>query len=803
MVEFGTTAPEWQSEVKSSYDSTFSDVSTTETSIKEFFARPKRIFQITWAINSDLATTIAPLNTLAFDPRIGNKWTGYRMMRGTLCIKIQLTGSPFHYGRVLVCLTPLKAYQETVELTGEEKLTEMSQRPRIFLNPGESTGGVLKVPILWPYNGLDLTVDAQLNNAVRLEFQSMGNLKHANGGIDPVDIITWAWIEDIVLECATAKDAAHLVAQSGETEYDGPISAPASAIAAAAGKLKSIPAIAPYARATEIGARAAAKVASAFGYSKPKSTGEICAYTPRYFGNMSAVQGIDTCMSLTADPKQELTIDPRTMGLPPIDELNLNYITSKESYIGYFEWASSDNYNNQLTKLIVSPIQLKKFAIGTLSDALTLSAMSFGSLPFEYWRGSIKFRFQVVCSRFHRGKLRIVYDPLDAVTTGSADDNMVYHKVIDITSEQDAEIEVGWGSNRPWLKVEGPDVNDAMDRLADFDPVYHNGTLRVFVLNELRTVDSTVDIIRINVFASAGDDFELAVPTVHQIKNLSYFPDDNIVLREASELKPQSGELEITANDVPENDQVDDMIANELQVPAVHHVFFGDPIKSFRSLLHRYCFVDAVGFTYGAESNISLRCPHRPFHRGFDPNGRQLAVGGLPYNYTSQNYVSYILPAYALYRGAMRWKVHFQSLNSATGFPLFSNSPMMVKMDGDSSLTPKWSINAQSQVEPAWANRDAGGAGMLATSVGTNAVLEYEVPYFSNQRFTLPRVLNIGMITGTSGKTVFNETERSHKIEVEGRHGRFHRYCAAGEDIMCAMFLGAPPMFNYVNPSVS
>jgi hypothetical protein len=43
--------------------------------------------------------------------------------------------------------------------------------------------------------------------------------------------------------------------------------------------------------------------------------------------------------------------------------------------------------------------------------SIRFAACGAAAMPFKYWSGSMKYRFQVVCSAFHRGRIAVVYDP--------------------------------------------------------------------------------------------------------------------------------------------------------------------------------------------------------------------------------------------------------------------------------------------------------------------------------------------------------------------------------------------------------
>jgi hypothetical protein len=139
------------------------------------------------------------------------------------------------------------------------------------------------------------------------------------------------------------------------------------------------------------------------------------------------------------------------------------------------------------------------------------------SMPFKYWTGKMRYRFQVVASAMHRGRLAIVYDPVSTPTV--REDNVNYIEIIDISQCREFTVEVS--NNQPFTLLEHarPSSQD-VSSLYDTDPLtfaapYGNGTISVWVINELTTptTDPTVNNdIKINVFLAAGDDFEVFVP---------------------------------------------------------------------------------------------------------------------------------------------------------------------------------------------------------------------------------------------------------------------------------------------------
>jgi hypothetical protein len=156
-------------------------------------------------------------------------------------------------------------------------------------------------------------------------------------------------------------------------------------------------------------------------------------------------------------------------------------------------------------------------------------ATAVAAMPFRYWTGTLKYRFQIVCSTFHKGRLKFVYEPneVDAVEY-----NTNYMRIVDIAKEQDFTLDIGIGQEVNLLTHHNPGADNVTEVYSTTKYTSNdvgNGVLSVYVVNELTTPNSTVNNdIEINMFISAGDDFEVFVPS-NEYQSL--FLSLNLVLR--------------------------------------------------------------------------------------------------------------------------------------------------------------------------------------------------------------------------------------------------------------------------------
>jgi hypothetical protein len=483
---------------------------TNNSDLGSFLERPVKIAQYSWAVAGPLFEQFNPWALFCTNTYVREKLAHYELLRCNMNFKIIISGTGFHYGRALVSYNPYSGFDDvTVQRAFLDiDLVQASQKPSFFLNPTTNEGGEMKVPFFFPQNYMSLS-RADYDDMGEVSIKSFSDLQHANGGNDAVTITVFAWASDVVLTMPTSLYTAQSGKMNSGDEYGkGIVSGPASAIAKAAGALTNAPMIGPYARATQICAQATSDVASHFGYSRPGVITDILQVKPVVGGNMTNTDAADAVQKLTLDSKQEITVDSRTVGLDGADQMTLESIFTRESYLTQFPWATTDLSEAILWNSRVSPVLFR-----TDGNEIHPTPMAMIAEMFDGWQGTIKFRFQIVKSAFHKGKLLFRWDPR---SHGAAVEyNTVYSRIVDIAEEEDFEIEIGWGQKNAFLGL--PEMSTTTNtrfnttRLATSDNERHNGILEVNVLNTLVSPGLDSDL-QINVFVSACPDLKFGSP---------------------------------------------------------------------------------------------------------------------------------------------------------------------------------------------------------------------------------------------------------------------------------------------------
>lgn len=866
--------------VESGMDSTMMSGRGPDAELGSFLSRPVEIGRFSWSPSIVLFETIRPWQRFFNNPAVFRKVANYELMRCDLKVKVMINGTPFHHGRAMMGYNPLPDEDKlvTLRLGFDADLVQLSQKPHIFLNPTNNQGGEMTLPLFWPENFVSMISDDYAKIG-ELGLTQMGPLRHVNGADNPITITVLAWAENVILTMPTQ---ASLEPQGGEDpperrssnadgvrrkgkgapgfrsstkdEYGkGLISKPASAVAKAMGALESFPMVAPYARATGIVATAVGEFAKVMGYSRTPILSDIQFYRPAILGNLANLDASEALQRLTLDSKQEITIDPRTTGLGPEDQMTINSIVTRESYLTNAAWVITYPPGRLLWNARVTPMMMNL----SVANEYRMTPAALMTSLFEYWHGTMIYRFQIVCSSFHKGRIAVRYDP-----NGNPLDNEFntgYTRIVDISEETDFEIEVGWGQARPFLPNTGPGTYYDTVNTYNYNNDY-NGVIELRVLNQLSAPTDILDdtSIRINVFVRMGDDAKFGAPFVNEINDFHLDEQSGVVTDRldgiAESVEVMSDLLvEAQARDVEDifyflsacraveltQDQVEQLlnllfplpaleVVSELLLetldsqsgeqllndttgdsapvgapslepigrsapPADHtmEVFFGECPHSLRDLMKRYILTRAETKNYAPNGMIQINHPSFPPNSGYLSDGTSSLGPGFA-NVYNKTVINWFQSCYAGWRGSLRAKF-------STSGP--TRAGMSYVYRGGRSVTfPSLAFIANlGLTDSQYNNRETmffrnGWNGASGVPTEQCQVIEVEAPYYDNVRFSNGRFKN----NGDNLCEALYLRERVFDAPNGGLRTRtYHIWQAAGEDFTFFFFTGVPRMFQY------
>lgn len=217
-----------------------------------------------------------------------------------------------------------------------------------------------------------------------------------------------------------------------------------------------------------------------------------------------------------SEPLHNLRLSARAQTCHPdsdLDEMKLDVLKRKSMLLDTFTWSQQSANASLLWSIPVNPIppkdrihQISAAGTNTLAS-YQLTPIGFLSSMYQYWRGSIEYRFDIVASQFHSGKLLLAYVPgiEEGATITLEQARASPNIVVSLDNAMSYTWRVPYVADTPWWprRYAGESVsNNARSPSKIF----------VFVLNELVLAETVADELEILVYMCGGEDMEFSIP---------------------------------------------------------------------------------------------------------------------------------------------------------------------------------------------------------------------------------------------------------------------------------------------------
>lgn len=770
--------------------------------LSEYLARPIRLYSFTWTEVEPIKNIRAfePFQVFISNPSIKNKITNFAFIRFDLKIRIITNASPFYYGALIIAWQPLQNFKPLtiVSTSSNLDLIPFSQLPHVWLYPQENTSAEMTLPFICPVNYLRTGVVNDFRDMGTLKIINYTTLQSANDAVGTgVTVQLFGWAENVKLVGPTNG----LVLQ-GDEYSQGPISKVASAVSSAASYLTKIPIIGKFAKATEIGASAIGRISGLFGFTNVPQLGPIENFRPVAFPPMATVDNVFGLDKLTVDSKNELTIDPRVFGDDGSENLSVRKFCEKESYIQSFIWHTTDSVDTLLCSAATHPT-LRQFT--GYGDGYTLQIytcpMAYMSQLFSFWRGDLIFRFVIVASKFHKGRLRFVYDPYgDATHDASTEDGsgaVVISQLFDLGVSNEFEVRIPYQQPTEWSKVPNLDTGHYFfgpsTTAVHHTPYYTNGAWSIKVQTNLTAPVATSNV-SVLVFVRGAENLEFAGPanTIEDALN-----------RRVSFLAPQGEVIEAEINKEQEPTE------------NTYLLYMGEKLASAAALTKRMTLhsvlpailIDPEIITL-TRFNFSLfpTCP------GYYPDG-QCQVAGVqvpgsffPYNACMWTPLTWLTNCFLARRGSINMSINSDPQGTTTSLPGFLRiirQPKQTYSYTTSTYTSTVSTETSHQ-GMFYVNSEGGISGQTITNVNLQPNLSVNLPYYSNTKFSST---DPALSTHASSSTWADQEMNYFTAEITGNNTnttslapQLQISMGAGPDFSVGFFLNTPTVFNYATP---
>lgn len=767
----------------------------------DFLSRPILIYEGSVPLNTDFGLVLPVWDLLTKEPSVRAKLRNFAYLHGDMQVRISISGSPFHYGRLMVSYQPYAKYNLPLQSLFSS-LGPLGRPPLLnYLSQahGATTMDVkankpleVSCPFISPkpmfrlFNNTTTVLSAATSyqdmvNAGDLYIYTINQLKAASASATAPYIQVYAWMPDAELGTNTATQleivtesgvASHKMAPKKDERVVGPVEEFSSGAGEICDALTEVPVVGEYAKAGSVVLKGLSKLAAHFGWSKPVAIDKPLYMKLEPFQNGSQTIGFETAKRVTLDPLQEVTVDPRVVG-EDIDSMAISAICERPTYIHTASWASS-------TPIMANPFyianvtpSLATYRNVSLTNYVQPSSMAFAAAPFMYWRGDVTFRIEVVCSAFHRGKIAIVYEPNNAqmsLINSSFNYNKQYIRIIDIQDTQNFEFTVNWASYRPWLRVSSKEdtAGNQGSSVSQLGIGYANGYIAITPFTALQSPDGSAASLNIYVYSN---DMRF-----NQLSSLNMPTTRSVPTPPAGSIATQSGVLTVS-------DEMKMVTLNPSTASLDHisEICFGEQPASFRGLLKRVVTNEVSDTpTYGTSGPVRLRVVKNILPRN------QFAYGGTPGTLTPDLY-SYLKYAYLGMRGGVRHRYH---VNLSAG----SNGTMQARItrDAPTSVATATTLSAA----PFAAKSTLDGTVMFVPS--TVGGVEVEFPFYTNNLFFFAFSNDPTPGSATDEMNAVYTRTTTIDLELQGplAVGQFIDDFSAGEDFSFLRYCGSP-IYSY------
>lgn len=621
-------------------DDTFSHDTETTASLANFLERPVKISSFTWDLN-DLGFTTPNIKPWALyfnHPVVKRKLENFSRLQAKLHLKFVINATPFYYGSLRAVYQPIQDARLT-QVQDNDKVP-LSQLPGLYLEPQNMSSAEIELPFTWPSTWLNTRKLTDFERMGELTYVQYSKLRSANGtGSTGVTVAVFAWASDVELAGPTYG----AVLQSSEyEETDGVVSGPATAVANVAAKLTDVPYIGSLAMATSIGASAVAGVAKLFGYSNPPIVSDVMPFTQKTFHAFANVETRFPLDKLSIDPKNEVTISSKVAGIEEDDPLAFSNLITRDSFLQGTLYANSQSEETLIWSCLVSPGLVVSQSSGG-GSYFTVTPVSYVSRMFRFWRGSLIYKFRIIKSKYHKGRLTITWDPNKNITTDIDSDSACFTRIVDLEMEDEVEISVPYRATTPYLEV---DINSQFSNGAapsySYSDTNHNGCLTVRVQNVLTgpAVSPEIDIL---VYMRAGDDFVFSVPKEISVLNTTRDPAGVIQSSAVEDIAQKASKLDSN----------------------IAILTTGESFGSLRPLLHRTSLSHVLGLlnaTTGSIGNVLVNAGlwRVPIGVGRSTMAYTDTGDAIPYqfSYSFNHPIDWVLEMFLGYRGSVNLAVN-------------------------------------------------------------------------------------------------------------------------------------------------
>lgn len=732
--------------------------------VKNIMKKPIACYSVKWstgdAEGKELLTKAIPGDFL-----FGQHWSmasQFTYFRGHPRIRVQLNGTKFHAGRIMVVFIP--RYNKDAQDDLFFNYNSLTSCPHVMLDASFSNSGILELPFTHE--------ELYFNVQSARDWQTLGVLKI------------------IVFNKLNASTSASSVL--GLTLYasydDADLHIPKTTTTMALPGWDSMRGPMPKAHAEAVITSLAANAMSDFmpklgnvgggsrNQDKPTDIVEISRWVPNAVTSVTYGEGLDRSCRLGLNPAG-FTVPTADIISTTQDDMDLHELCGIPCRLQAYTWQDTKGETDFLGDFPVSPVYLDYSDTAKNPEIYRPTMLAYCSRVFKFWRGSLRYKIQVIATQMHSGRLAFVFVPGTHTAITWSQTYGYPMVVMDLQEKNEIDFDVSYVSERPWLRCDG-----FFGSRESGETRQQVGHIAMFVLNRLVRPEGTPASITVNVFVSAGKDFQLAVPAdIYCCDQIGETPT-------AFTVKAHSGQSTVEATR-QEGDAVITINKGFGMVPDLGRETMGENCMSLKTLLRRYNMVyraysDNPGtYVLVFPNNPALSAITKFFEKDKD-------------SIQTRTFLAHFSQLYTFWRGSLRYKMIF-GINQVT------NSTVKVYHVPGMYMMPRWTEEADSREFRSFVDH-ASSYGSEIAVMNIQGSVEFEIPFYTNMtQLTVNPYTKTGQhsaLSATGTVVIKIEANRSYMAEAGKVRLEYELWQAAGDDFMLN-YVRAPPVLGLKNES--
>lgn len=402
------------------------DLNIESNDLNNFFSRPRFLKRVSWQA-ADMHEATLSLGSIydlwRANTSVANRLKNYSSIRLKLHVRLEVNGTPYHCGR-LMCTwmhSGGRSDGNSFNTCGNSRtLRQRSTLMNVKLDPTSKSAYELELPFASPYGYINLYDSSSYYDTFRVEV--LNELSSQLSPITAVMVNVYGWATEVELSVPAL-----------QSELSGAISK----------VVRDVPRV----------VRGFASTFARAGIDAGLSS--VGLGSPQLPNLPSEAEPKMTVFGHSDQPCKSVTFGHRRLVEAPLDSLDgegdnldIERFTGREALLGRVTWPVGGS-PSLLAGYTVHPGRI----VDVVGTGMLLTPAGLVNSMFEYWKGDMEFRFEIVANKFVRGKLRARYIPRGgALSQIYIDDVADVHSVlIDVSENTEFTIRAPYSSSRPWL----------------------------------------------------------------------------------------------------------------------------------------------------------------------------------------------------------------------------------------------------------------------------------------------------------------------------------------------------------------